>query len=79
MSFCPLQIYIVAFNLPCDNPSGQYCIQYRDGSYQRILWLELIVISLAIFAIVGYLRAARMHETEKLWRRRGNTVDLTKD
>ena len=61
----------VTFNLPCHNsPTDsvdnrhRYCIKYRDGSHQEIVWFELIIILLGIMAIFGFLRASNIHRKE---------------
>jgi MFS family permease len=54
----------VTFGLLCQTPS-KYCIEYSNGTLHDILSFELIVVVSAIFAIIGYLRASHVYQSEQ--------------
>jgi hypothetical protein len=54
----------VTFSLPCDEPS-RYCIEYSNGTLHDVLTFELIVVLAAVFAIMGYLRASTIYQSEQ--------------
>ena len=54
----------VTFALLCDTPS-RYCIEYSNGSLHDVLTFELIAVLSAILAVLGYLRASVLHQSEE--------------
>ena len=56
--------YILTFNLLCDKPS-RYCIEYKNGTLHDVLTFELIVVMCAVLAVLGYLRASLIHQSER--------------
>ena len=43
---------------------GDYCVEYQDGALHDVLTLEIVVASVSVAAILGYLRAAAIHRQE---------------
>lgn len=54
----------MTFSLLCEHPS-RYCIEYRNGTLHDVLTFELIVAVCAIVAILGYLRASVLYQSER--------------
>jgi hypothetical protein len=55
---------VVTFSLLCDQPS-RYCIEYSNGTLHDVLTFELLVVVSAVFAIVGYVRASMLFQSEQ--------------
>ena len=55
--------YYLSINLSCSLPS-KYCIEYEDGTLHNVLAFELLVMSTALFAILGYWRASVLFQQE---------------
>lgn len=56
--------YVLSFRLRCDTPS-RYCVEFSDGTLHNVLFFELLICGTALFAIVGYLRAAAIFRSEQ--------------
>lgn len=56
--------YVLTFTLLCSKES-RYCTQYSDGSLHNVFLFELLVAISAAAAIVGYLRASALFQTER--------------
>ena len=54
--------YVLSFRLTCDRAST-YCIEYRDGSLHNLFAFGMIVVVSSAAAVLGYLRAAYLHNT----------------
>ena len=55
--------YTVTFALICETPS-KYCIEYINGTLHDVWTFELITLVSVVAAIVGYLRAAHLYQSE---------------
>jgi MFS family permease len=47
----------------CETPTD-YCVEYQDGTLHNVMTLEIVVMSIAGLAIVGYWKAAKIHEKD---------------
>lgn len=56
--------YLFSFRLLCEDPSA-YCIEYSDRSLHDVLSFEVLVCVTAALAVVGYCRAASIHQLEQ--------------
>lgn len=69
--------FFLTFALLCSESKkhkfGSYCVQYKDGSYHDVLSFELLIVSTAVCAILGYLMAAKLYREED---RRGEYEDV---
>ena len=70
--------YFLTSRLHCSNVDNDdwldsfYCVPYRDGSYHRVGEMGLLVIAVAILAVLGYWKAARMvHNQQEVERNAG--------
>ena len=63
--------FFLTSRLACDPQSaGAYCVPYRDGSYHHLGAMQLLVFLVAIFAILGYWKAAHMVKEQQEQRNR---------
>eukprot|EP00934_Nitzschia_sp_Nitz4_P009131 Nitzschia sp. Nitz4//scaffold131_size63436//48711//50296//NITZ4_006283-RA/size63436-snap-gene-0.45-mRNA-1//1//CDS//3329535292//9121//frame0 len=56
--------FYLSISVPCHFKSA-YCVEFRDGSHQFVLVLELCVVLSALAGIIGYHRAAQRHSQER--------------
>lgn len=56
--------FSLAANSRC-HEVGNYCLSFQDGTLHNVLWLEMLVMTSAILAIVGYARAKRLYTRER--------------
>lgn len=56
--------FFLSFYLTCGKKSS-YCVEYNDGTLHEVLTFELLVVVTSILAIVGYLRASILFQSEQ--------------
>mmetsp|Transcript_48696 Transcript_48696/g.49478 ORF Transcript_48696/g.49478 Transcript_48696/m.49478 type:complete len:255 (+) Transcript_48696:301-1065(+) len=56
--------YILTFALTCETQS-KYCIEYSNGTLHDVWTFEFIALVSVVVAIGGYLRASKLHKSEK--------------